>query len=64
MLICVTCIELVSRIYLESLQINRQIVKMNPDIISTMQIKTINYCFGIFPTLSKKKKKITNNVGC
>ena len=60
MLICVICIELVSRIYLESLQINRQMVKMNPDIISTMQIKTINYYFGIFPTLLKKKKKKDN----
>lgn len=52
----VTCVELMSRIYKELLEINSKMIKMSPDVILAVKIKTINYLFWSLHTSKKDNK--------
>jgi hypothetical protein len=54
--ICVLCIEQVSRIYKESLQINVKMLKVNVDIIRARQIEAINYIFLSFIRITLQER--------
>lgn len=51
----VTYVELMFRIYKELLKTNRKMIKISPDIILAVKIKTINYLFWILHTHFKKR---------